>query len=377
MEDMIQTLGRGTFNGKDVLRKNGFKYVTVLSTAQDLVCARKYHVLTEFIQRRMEEGDTLLEALSGKNTKIPDTANPFRHSDRKIGPGPKYRSPAGFIMKEKQLLKQDIFESPTECDDYLIQSLRAQGQGSAKLLEAVSRLWKQTSKPFTAKEIQAALRRYSGKFVRLSDASRTLNGFCDLGILERDKRGRDSTWAVKGVKMLECLLEEGTEKCSNPNHATPLAASMKGLALCGSDDDSPYSCDDSSDDEIHPDDVASNRLPPISAALGHSVDTPICLVGSDDFGSEKGGEEIQSYPYESLMPPIFYGLGRSAGQPICLLDDEDAEDANDDSEEEEIQPETAVSLMPRLSRGLGMNSEQPICLLDESSASTRSDRFGL
>lgn len=51
IEDMNQTLGRGTFNGRDVLEANDVLHVTVLTTAEDLVFARKYPMSSFHLSR--------------------------------------------------------------------------------------------------------------------------------------------------------------------------------------------------------------------------------------------------------------------------------------------------------------------------------------
>ena len=72
VDDVCQTLGRGTFNGKVVLEGNGFQQVTVLATYQDLTSARKYVAMTDHFDYRLRQGDSVWEALAGAQQTIPD-----------------------------------------------------------------------------------------------------------------------------------------------------------------------------------------------------------------------------------------------------------------------------------------------------------------
>lgn len=106
IEDINQTLGRGTFNGRDVLEANDVLHVTVLTTAEDLVFARKYPMLTEFSSKSLDSGDTRVGALTGKNEKIPDCTNVLRHKRSKGRT--RFRAPAVRITKETDSLRKTI-----------------------------------------------------------------------------------------------------------------------------------------------------------------------------------------------------------------------------------------------------------------------------
>ena len=60
-----QTIGRSTFNGKNVLKENGFHCVTVLTTANDYIVCRKMQAYVDFIYDRIQSGDTFSEAVTG------------------------------------------------------------------------------------------------------------------------------------------------------------------------------------------------------------------------------------------------------------------------------------------------------------------------
>ncbi|KAL3816225.1 hypothetical protein ACHAXA_000748 [Cyclostephanos tholiformis] len=80
ISNVVQTVGRATFNGKNVLNVNRFKNVTVLMTSSDLTMCKKYKEYVTHVTRRMQQGDTFQAAVTGANEKIRESANFLRHS---------------------------------------------------------------------------------------------------------------------------------------------------------------------------------------------------------------------------------------------------------------------------------------------------------
>ena len=83
--NVVQTLGRATFNGRTVLNENGFDNVTVLMTSNDLTMCVKIQNYVNHIAYRMQKGDNFAAAMTGANEEIPDTANWIRHTFREPG----------------------------------------------------------------------------------------------------------------------------------------------------------------------------------------------------------------------------------------------------------------------------------------------------
>ena len=79
---LIQTLGRATGNCRDVLNANGFNCARVLTTNNDLTVCNKMQNYINEISHRVCEGDTLSQAMTGANKKMPDAANFLRHTAR-------------------------------------------------------------------------------------------------------------------------------------------------------------------------------------------------------------------------------------------------------------------------------------------------------
>lgn len=87
IENYVQALGRGTFNGvESVLKANNHQHVTVLTHKDDLKMARKYINFLDEIHKRLHQGETVEGALTGATGKFPDSANFLRHATkRRIG----------------------------------------------------------------------------------------------------------------------------------------------------------------------------------------------------------------------------------------------------------------------------------------------------
>ena len=84
--NVVQTLGRATFNGKSVLEENGFKHVTLLTTGSDYTMALKTQQFVKNVYERYKQGESFVEAATGATTVMPDGTNFLRHSTfREIG----------------------------------------------------------------------------------------------------------------------------------------------------------------------------------------------------------------------------------------------------------------------------------------------------
>jgi len=79
---VAQTLGRATGNCRDVLGDNGFDCVKVLTTSNDLIVCIKMNNYINEIGRRMGQGDTIFQAMTGATVTMPDDANFARHTFR-------------------------------------------------------------------------------------------------------------------------------------------------------------------------------------------------------------------------------------------------------------------------------------------------------
>ena len=85
ISNVVQTLGRATFNGKHLLIENGFDNVTVLMTSNDLTMCKKIQNYVDQVARRIQQGDSFAAAVKGTIEKVPDCANFIRHTRRELG----------------------------------------------------------------------------------------------------------------------------------------------------------------------------------------------------------------------------------------------------------------------------------------------------
>jgi hypothetical protein len=83
--NVVQTMGRATFNGKAILEQNGINHVTMLTTSNDFTMALKTQEFLEEVDRRYKSGERFIDAVTGANKEMPDTANFLRHTFREIG----------------------------------------------------------------------------------------------------------------------------------------------------------------------------------------------------------------------------------------------------------------------------------------------------
>ena len=104
LEDYIQAIGRATFNGLSTLKKNGHDNVTILTSEKDFQAAQRYYKFLGEISSRIKPGVSPLEAIRSAEEKLPDEANFFRTTNRKIG-----------RRKDLKLrdLGQEMFEEPS------------------------------------------------------------------------------------------------------------------------------------------------------------------------------------------------------------------------------------------------------------------------
>ena len=109
LEDYVQALGRATFNGLSVLRKNGHTNVTILTNQWDFKCTEKYYrFVQELCIAASKNPDNIVAAIENTERKFPDEANFFRNTNRKIG-----------RRRDLFNIYRDMFEEPIDLDDEL------------------------------------------------------------------------------------------------------------------------------------------------------------------------------------------------------------------------------------------------------------------
>lgn len=168
--------------------------------------------MMDFVQLRLDQGDTLIETLQGTHAKLPDAGNPFRHTSRKVGQGSINKAPSNLIMKEHDILRQQAFESPKGADDYLTK-LFADDANAQKILGVISRMWTKKPASFELEDLQGAYQDDLRTTLSKKDARPLLAKLCNHGLLQRDRRQGTNqqmifVWSVKSKVALDGLLNE-------------------------------------------------------------------------------------------------------------------------------------------------------------------------
>ncbi|KAL7545564.1 hypothetical protein ACHAWF_008915 [Thalassiosira exigua] len=254
ISNMVQTLGRITFNGRSVLKDNGFDGVTVLTTSNDLtVCLKKQKYIEE-VSKRIKSGDTFADAVTGANQRLPDSANFLRHTFRELGGIRGMRA-----QFEEWVLMEDV---PKELspDEEETKEKFWHDTDAQKLLQSLARLRKghQLVHPDDVIDDLKEAEDYQMTKKKLREL---LRKFCDKNLVSKDKDGlfkvpppdRLTPFMNPDVVEMPDLLDDDEQSFEAEN----VGSSCPPLREVSTD--SPYSSlgtrenpivlDDSSDDE--------------------------------------------------------------------------------------------------------------------------------
>merc|ERR1712021_115992 len=86
LENLVQALGRATFNGKECLVKNGFQQVTVLMPPEDWDVAQAYPKFQREVHDRVAKGASLQSLLNGSSRLFSADADINTGRTRPIAP---------------------------------------------------------------------------------------------------------------------------------------------------------------------------------------------------------------------------------------------------------------------------------------------------
>lgn len=195
IENFVQALGRGTFNGlESVLKSNGHDCVTILADKEDLTAAQKYIQFLEYLVDQINKGNTLDAALAGASGKFPDSTNFLRHSDRKIGLRKDFR---------ERFRDADIFEELEDDDDeeeeyeayqgdILLRQKYAQNTTALRILNAWENLKDGTAKTLSPSVIRRTFLNFyheDGHGISLEDVTSIMKDFEKDEIVAQKRRG--------------------------------------------------------------------------------------------------------------------------------------------------------------------------------------------
>lgn len=85
IENSVQTLGRGTFIGRQQLNDNGFDHVKVLMPEHDFIMIQSYQLYVQEVEKRTSLGENVFDAMSGALSKLPADTNYLQWTTRRTG----------------------------------------------------------------------------------------------------------------------------------------------------------------------------------------------------------------------------------------------------------------------------------------------------
>eukprot|EP00957_Ditylum_brightwellii_P164165 12499343-Ditylum_brightwellii.AAC.1 len=200
--NVVQAMGRATFNGRSVLSGNGMQNVTLLTTSNDYVMARKVQNYIGDVHRQLQKGIVFHEAASGAIEKLPDSANFLRHTPRQIGQlkGQReiWKNLTSFYAPNYNALNSDEEEIKVKYWD------SSEAQRLFRVFLEVSKESKRNG--FGENDIQGA---YNDTYrddkydLSLTRVKRLLKEFCDRSILSKDKGDSGISYKVICPKRLQ------------------------------------------------------------------------------------------------------------------------------------------------------------------------------
>lgn len=178
--NVVQTMGRATFNGKSVLKNNGFKHVTIMTTSNDFTMASKTQEYLEEVYRRHKSGGEFIDAVTGANEKMPDGANFLRHTFREIG-----------LLKGQRKQFKDLVsfaEPPAEltADEEMTKGKYWEDHEAQRLLRTILQLSIQHEE-IMIDDIHHAYEERFGNKMKKTKLTKWLRQFLDCGLMSKEK----------------------------------------------------------------------------------------------------------------------------------------------------------------------------------------------
>lgn len=112
-----QAVGRGAYQGKDTLQRNGYDHVTILTTGCDYEAIQHLNNFTDTLFKRIESSNTDLPFSAVWNQTFPEFANIFRSTNRNLSPNKHHKifyqdtvccQPPTELTQTEEILKDEI-----------------------------------------------------------------------------------------------------------------------------------------------------------------------------------------------------------------------------------------------------------------------------
>jgi hypothetical protein len=212
LEDYIQALGRATFNGLSILIQNGHSGVTILTDKNDFLAAKKYYSFVQAINVMLREnrGMTLVRALRVATKKLPDEANFFRHTNRKVGRRKdlKYRDPPQDAFADQSISKDDENKKARYWEDTVVQRVfkifLEEADGNKEFSCSATTILAAYSDLYPAEDDEDTL--------TLIGLTKTMIKLARDEIFENIRKGGKQEWSAKSLHILEFMHNESLDE---------------------------------------------------------------------------------------------------------------------------------------------------------------------
>lgn len=154
IENYVQSVGRATFVGKNLLEENGHSHVTALMPTADWNMVKAWQKYILEFDRRVSLGERVLDAMSGAKEALPEYADYLQFTTRRTGVRSKHK-PGAFDLVHRprfhastQLAKSD--------EDRVEWYAENANQDCHRVLKVCKDLWEKTSLEFYIDDIVEA-----------------------------------------------------------------------------------------------------------------------------------------------------------------------------------------------------------------------------
>mmetsp|Transcript_23197 Transcript_23197/g.64491 ORF Transcript_23197/g.64491 Transcript_23197/m.64491 type:complete len:880 (+) Transcript_23197:70-2709(+) len=219
MDNYVQSLGRGTFNGNSVLESNGYDSVTVLTTKADLEAARAYNEFLDQLYQKIDGGASPNDAIQGLAGKFSAKANFLRSTNRKLGQcNMRDLMDEGAVFQEEDDESNDIslvdddgdepFQGDDETKERYWNDKLAQG-----ILRSFTYLFQEDK--ISKCEAKSIVDMFDSTYQETGEdkvspavVKKILEDYENKGVLRRFKQGRKVLWQVINWRQVEFMINK-------------------------------------------------------------------------------------------------------------------------------------------------------------------------
>eukprot|EP00977_Amphora_coffeiformis_P003465 scaffold640_cov166-Amphora_coffeaeformis.AAC.1 len=291
--NLVQTLGRATFNGKSILRENGFNAVTLLTPTRDYITVKKLLTYVDYVSEEISSGKSFHDAMTGASDAIPDAANFLRHTTR----------PVSQIKRHREHLESSAFfeRPPVELseDELIIKEQYLEKTYHQRILRTIFQC---TNNHITEVSFNDLLEAYSDTYdqnITKKDLREILRDFARDKVIEKRETSKDDVtdgnvwyYVKERPRLFQYMHEELALTFSEQKEGRTLQD-----ALCTIDYDSAHGpSDDLSEASVESDGSDSSKIP---VETRNDKSSPAYIDTNDEEPPEAGGDESSDFDIET------------------------------------------------------------------------------